>query len=90
MLRGAWQRHKKFALLAVTATVPFGSDASTRGAITVHSEKRADVSLFVLELHKIKQGPCATSEQFACVEDFPLAFLSLFCVYSKMISEEMG
>ena len=57
MLHGARQRHKKFALLAVTATVPFASDASTGGAITVHSENRADVSLFVLELHKIKQGP---------------------------------
>lgn len=57
MLHGARQRHKKFALLAVTATVPFASDASTGGATTVHSENRADVSLFVLELHKIKQGP---------------------------------
>lgn len=57
MLHGARQRHKKFALLAVTATVPFASDASTGGAITVHSENRVDVSLFVLELHKMKQGP---------------------------------
>lgn len=57
MLHGARQRHKKFALLAVTATVPFASNASTGGTITVHSENRVDVSLFVLELHKMKQGP---------------------------------
>lgn len=86
MLHGARQRHKKFALLAVTATVSFAKDASTRGAITVHSEDRADVSLSVLALHKIIQGPCATSEQFASVEDFPLLLSLVFFVFSRRLS----